>query len=119
MRDRPVQQFPANRDRERVALTSVSHLSFKPRYRTLHLHDINADQETPIAIRQVKYHNNIVEQDHRAMKRRTRPMLGFKEFRFASIPLRDIEMMHIIAKRQMQCLDWRNPFAADALLLAA
>ncbi len=29
------------------------------------LHDINAEREAPIAIRQVKYLNNIVEQDHR------------------------------------------------------
>jgi putative transposase len=36
---------------------------------------INAERETPIKIRQRKYLNNIVEQDHRAIKRRTRPML--------------------------------------------
>jgi putative transposase len=42
---------------------------------------INAERETPIKIRQRKYLNNIVEQDHRAIKRRTRPMLGFKKFR--------------------------------------
>src|ERR671922_396257 len=35
---------------------------------------------TAIAIRQVKYLNNIVEQDHRGVKRVTRPMLGFKSF---------------------------------------
>jgi putative transposase len=34
----------------------------------------------PIAIRQVKYLDNIVEQDHRAVKRMTRPMMGFKPF---------------------------------------
>ncbi|MEX3922244.1 DDE-type integrase/transposase/recombinase [Paraburkholderia sp. BR10937] len=39
---------------------------------------INAGRETPISIRQSKYLNNIVEQDHRAIKRGTRPMLGFK-----------------------------------------
>jgi transposase-like protein len=35
---------------------------------------------TAIIIRQVKYLNNIVEQDHRSVKRMTRPMLGFKSF---------------------------------------
>jgi transposase-like protein len=40
------------------------------------LEAINADRETPIKIRQSKYLNNLVEQDHRAIKRRTRPMLG-------------------------------------------
>ncbi len=34
-----------------------------------------------IVIRQIKYLNNIVEQDHRAIKRRIRAMLGFKSFR--------------------------------------
>ena len=40
----------------------------------------NAEHGTAIAIRQVKYLNNVVEQDHRAVKRVTRPMLGFKAF---------------------------------------
>jgi transposase-like protein len=39
---------------------------------------INAERETAISVRQVKYLNNIVEQDYRAIKRRTRPMMGFK-----------------------------------------
>jgi putative transposase len=51
------------------------------------LEAINADREAPIKIRQPKYLNNPVEQDHRAIKRRTRPMLGFKTFRCARILL--------------------------------
>jgi len=39
---------------------------------------INESMEVPMIIRQVKYLNNIVEQDHRAVKRITKPMLGFK-----------------------------------------
>src|SRR5215813_13977361 len=38
----------------------------------------NEEHGTAIVIRQVKYLNNVVEQDHRAVKRVTRPMLGFK-----------------------------------------
>ncbi|MGF6880458.1 IS6 family transposase [Paraburkholderia sp. MM5477-R1] len=64
------------------------------------LHAVNAERETPIKIRQVKYLNNIVEQDHRAIKRRTRPMLGFKIFRCARILLSGIELRHMIAKGQ-------------------
>src|SRR3984957_2597814 len=45
------------------------------------LQAINAQRETPIKIRQCKYLNNIVEQDHRAIKRITKPMMGFKDFR--------------------------------------
>src|SRR6201746_1050248 len=65
------------------------------------LQAINAERETPIKIRQVKYLNNIVEQDHRAIKRRTRPMMGFKNFRCARIILCGIETMHMISKGQM------------------
>jgi putative transposase len=40
----------------------------------------NRTHQTAIAIRQSKYLNNIVEQDHRAVKRVVKPMLGFKSF---------------------------------------
>jgi transposase-like protein len=64
------------------------------------LHNINAERETPIAIRKTKYLNNIVEQDHRAVKRIVDPMLGFKNFRCAAILLGGIELMHMITKGQ-------------------
>ena len=56
------------------------------------LQAINAERETPIRVRQVKYLNNIVEQDHREIKRRTRPMTGFKDFRCARIILSCIQI---------------------------
>lgn len=61
----------------------------------------NEEHGTHIAIRQVKYLNNIVEQDHRAVKRMTRPMLGFKAFDAAPCTLAGVELMHMIKKRQM------------------
>ncbi|MFT4510237.1 IS6 family transposase [Caballeronia sp. 15711] len=67
------------------------------------LESINDDHETPIKIRQSKYLNNIVEQDHREIKRHTRPMLGFKTFRCTRIFLAGIKIMHMIAKGQMKC----------------
>ena len=66
------------------------------------LQALNVERETPIRIRQKKYLNNVVEQDHRAIKRRTRPMLGFKSFRCARIILGGIEFMHMIVKGQMK-----------------
>ena len=66
------------------------------------LQGINAERETPIKIRQVKYLNNIVEQDHRAIKRIIKPMMGFKDFRCARIILSRIEVMHMIGKGQMK-----------------
>lgn len=61
---------------------------------------INSSTAVPIVVRQVKYLNNIVEQDHRAIKRVTRPMLGFKSFRAASNVLAGVELMHMIRKGQ-------------------
>ncbi len=61
----------------------------------------NQEHGTAIAIRQVKYLNNIVEQDHRGVKRVTRPMLGFKSFAAAQDTLVGIELMHMIKKKQM------------------
>ena len=55
----------------------------------------------PILVRQVKYLNNLVEQDHRAIKRVTRPMLNFKSFRTARSILASIELMHMIRKGQL------------------
>ena len=63
---------------------------------------INAERETPIRIRQNKYLNNVVEQDHRAIKRIVKPMMGFKDFRCARIILSGIEVMHMIRKGQMK-----------------
>jgi len=39
----------------------------------------------PVGIRSCKYLNNVVEQDHRRIKQRVRPMLGFKRFDTATI----------------------------------
>ena len=61
----------------------------------------NEEHGTAIVIRQVKYFNNIVEQDHRAVKRVTRPMLGFKSFEAAQGTLAGVELMHMIKKRQL------------------
>jgi transposase-like protein len=61
----------------------------------------NTEHGTTIVIRQVKYLNNIVEQDHRAIKRVTRPMLGFKSFAAAENTLVGIELMHMIKKKQL------------------
>ena len=60
----------------------------------------NARGVTPVMVRQVKYLKNIVEQDPRAIKRVTKPMLNFKSFRAAKCVLAGIELMHMIRKGQ-------------------
>jgi len=61
----------------------------------------NEEHGTAIIIRKRKYLNTIVEQDHRAVKRVTRPMLGFKAFDAAQSTVTGIELMHMIKKKQM------------------
>jgi putative transposase len=58
-------------------------------------------EDKQIEVRQVKYLNNIVEQDHRFIKKRTKPMLGFKSFRSAKITITGIENIRIIQKGQL------------------
>src|SRR6266699_582094 len=62
----------------------------------------NEEHGTAIEIRQIKYLNNIVEQDHRGVKRITRPMLGFKACDAAQATLVGIELMHMLRKQQLK-----------------
>jgi putative transposase len=62
---------------------------------------INRDHEahgTDIMIRQVKYLHNMIEQDHRAVKRVTRPLLGFTALAAAHATRVGIELMHMLKK---------------------
>jgi len=54
-----------------------------------------------IQLRQVKYLNNIVEQDHRFIKKRVRSMLGFKSYETATSILSGVETMHMMKKGQL------------------
>jgi len=61
----------------------------------------NRTHKTAIITRHCKYLNNIVEQDHRAVKRLTRPMLGFKSLWAARCTIAGMEVMHAIRKGQL------------------
>ncbi|WP_321930485.1 IS6 family transposase [Paraburkholderia guartelaensis] len=76
------------------------------------LEALNAERPSPIKIRQNKYLNNVVEQDHRAIKRIIKPMMGFKDLRCARIILSGIEIAHMIPKGQM-CDDGGASTAAE------
>jgi putative transposase len=68
---------------------------------TAAIHSVQADSGANIELRQSKYLNNVVEQDHRAVKRIVRPMLGFKSFDCARVLIAGIETMHMIKKGQL------------------
>ncbi len=62
--------------------------------------ELRKEKKMPLGIqlRQVKYLNNIVEQDHRFIKKRVRSMLGLKSFRTATAIISGIEAMHMVKK---------------------
>lgn len=78
---------------------------------TAAIKSVNDDACLYIELRQSKYLNNIVEQDHRAMKRITKPMLGFKSFWCAQKLIAGIETMHMVKKGQLRC-PGRQPISA-------
>ena len=63
-----------------------------------------------IIIRQIKYLNNIVEQDHRGIKKITKPMMGFKAFHSASSTLAGIELWRMLKKNQHANIANQNIF---------
>lgn len=83
------------------------------------IQSVNDDAGVAIELRQSKYLNNVVEQDHRAIKRVVRPMLGFKSFRCARILIAGIELMHMIKKGQLhRAQSQASPAASQFYLLA-
>ena len=79
---------------------------------TAAIESVKADACVDILMRQNKYLNHIARQDHRAIKRITRPILGFKSFWSARIILAGIETMHMIKKGQLNCPDCQTMPAA-------
>ncbi len=68
---------------------------------------LERSHQRPITIRCSPYLNNMIEQDHRAIKRRVRATLGFKSFDTARATLDGIELAHMLRKGQL-----RGPRAA-------
>ena len=68
----------------------------------------NAERGSRIEIRQCKYLNNIVEQDHRRVKQKTRAALGFKAFYSAHATLQGVELIQMIRKGQVHPVPGRK-----------
>jgi transposase, IS6 family len=68
------------------------------------LKDLKVDEVLPqkVELRQVKYLNNLIEQDHRFIKRRTNPGLGFGSFNTARRTIQGYEAMNMIRKGQIE-----------------
>ena len=66
--------------------------------------ELKASGELPkrVRVRTSKYLNNTIEQDHRRVKQRLRPMLGLKSFRTATVVIGGIELAEKIKKGQFK-----------------
>lgn len=79
-----------------------------PSHRALRLLRREDKRWRRVHVRSCKYLNNIVEQDHRAIKRRIASMMGFKTFDSAAVTLAGIELAHRIRKGQFALGHARN-----------
>jgi len=70
----------------------------------------------PCELRQSKYLNNLVQQDHRFMKRLVKPGMGFFSFEMAWNTLQGYESMNILRKRQMHGVEKGNIFGQISFL---
>jgi putative transposase len=61
----------------------------------------NAEHGAAMIIRQIRYRNKVVKPDHQAVKRISRPRLGFKSFEAAQCPLAGVELMRMTRKGQL------------------
>jgi hypothetical protein len=83
------------------------------------LQDSSRHPLKPIRIRQSRYLNNRIEQDHRRIKRWERPMLGFKSDQSARIVLGKIEMVHMMRKQQAEYAWSPEPTLAEQFNMLA
>jgi putative transposase len=84
------------------------------------LRDLSQPAVKPIGIRTSQDLNDRIEQDHRGVKRRILPMLGFKAMVSANVRLCGIEMVDMMGKRQVSfACNPRPSLKAQFELLAA
>ena len=72
--------------------------------------EFNFQWENAVTIRACAYLNNVVEQDHRRIKSRVQPMLGFKKFYNARRVVIGIEFVHKLHKDQFHLSSARYLF---------
>jgi transposase-like protein len=71
------------------------------------VNNLKADEQLPetTELRQVKYLNNLIEQDHRFIKRLTKLGMGFGSFNTARRTLQGMEAMHMLRKGQVEAVN--------------
>ncbi|WP_318619217.1 IS6 family transposase [Priestia megaterium] len=89
-----------------VSMPRVITVDKNPAY-PIAIEELKNEKKMPVGIqvRKVKYLNNVIEQDHRFIKKRVRSMLGLKSFHSAKSVISGIEAMHMIKKGQLVLRD--------------
>lgn len=79
-------------------INADKHASYPPAFAAL-----QEDKTLPqsVELRQKKYLNNVIEQDHRFLQRAIKPGLGFKSFNTARRTIKGYEVMHMLRKGQV------------------
>ena len=92
----------AHRDEEHSRATKITLDAYAASHRAVR--EMQEDGELPcrVKLRSSQYLNNMVEQDHRRVKQRIRPMLGFKRFDNAVVTISGIELAEKIKKDQFK-----------------
>ncbi len=115
-------EFGAASHREPHSITLDGHRPSHSALRHMGMNgEFNFRGRNPVKIRCCQYLNNVVEQDHRRVKGRLRPMLGFKTFYNARRVIIGIELAQKIHKRQFSIpITWRsNPAVIWRHVMAA
>jgi hypothetical protein len=103
-----------DKSRVRSSASLYRRCAFRHRNGAGTMRELQISSWRPVEVRSCPYLNNIVEQDHRAIKRRFAPMLALKSFRTAAITLAGVELAHRIRKRQFK-VGSRGPHQCSSL----
>lgn len=94
-------------------ITVDKHAAYPPAFEALQ-HDNTLPQAC--LLRQCKYLNNMMEQDHRFVKRRVNPGLGFGAFHTAQRTIQGYEAIHMLRKGQIEGMAKRDVLAQNRVI---
>jgi IS6 family transposase len=105
--------FQASHTRTPRVITVDQNAAYPPAFEALQQEGM---LPAPCVLRQCKYLNNVVEQDHRFVKRRVNPGLGFGAFDTAQRTIQGYEVMHMLRKGQIEGLTKRDVLAQNHII---
>ena len=94
--------FLRNAIKNRCTPTKITLDAYAASHRAVREMKENGELPRRVKVRSSQYLNNLVEQDHRRVKQRIRPMLGFKRFENAAVTISGIELAERVKKEQFK-----------------